>query len=121
MNSIMVPQSLIDSTYRAADTYFNNRFPEDYTSMAKNPNYTESGCGIAVTATETPNTMVIADPADNSKALCELEYSSTGLKFIYNKPAMVNNVVSVGVGSTEKLDILEDEITLLENLLTGTT
>ena len=113
MNSILIPESLLHEKTYNADKYFNERFPSDYATMEANPNYSESGCGIAVTASDTENTLSIKDPADSSKELCKLTYSNGSLKFTYKKPAMVNNITMVGVGSTEKLNILEDNFDIL--------
>ena len=113
MNSILIPESLLHEKTYNADKYFNERFPSDYATMEANPNYSESGCGIAVTASDTENTLSIKDPADSSKELCKLTYSNGKLKFTYKKPAMVNNITMVGVGSTEKLNILEDNFDIL--------
>ena len=113
MNSILIPESLLHEKTYNADKYFNERFPSDYTTMEANPNYSESGCGIAVTASDTENTLSIKDPADSSKELCKLTYSNGKLKFTYKKPAMVNNITMVGVGSTEKLNILDNNFDIL--------
>ena len=113
MNSILIPESLLHEKTYNADKYFNERFPSDYATMEANPNYSESGCGIAVTASDTENTLSIKDPADSSKELCKLTYSNGKLKFTYKKPAMVNNITMVGVGSTEKLNILENNFDIL--------
>ena len=113
MNSILIPESLLHEKTYNADKYFNERFPSDYTTMEDNPNYSESGCGIAVTASDTENTLSIKDPADSSKELCKLTYSNGKLKFTYKKPAMVNNITMVGVGSTEKLNILDNNFDIL--------
>ena len=113
MNSILIPESLLHEKTYNADKYFNERFPSDYATMEANPNYSESGCGIAVTASDTENTLSIKDPTDSSKELCKLTYSNGSLKFTYKKPAMVNNITMVGVGSTEKLNILENNFDIL--------
>ena len=113
MNSILIPESLLHEKTYNADKYFNERFPSDYATMEANPNYSESGCGIAVTASDTENTLSIKDPADSSKELCKLTYSNGKLKFTYKKPAMVNNITMVGVGSTEKLNILDNNFDIL--------
>ena len=113
MNSILIPESLLHDQDYNAKKYFEERFPSDYSTMEANPNYSESGCGIAVTASETENTLSIKDPNDDSKELCKLTYSDSGLKFTYKKPAMVNNITIVGVGSNEKLNILEDNFDIL--------
>ena len=113
MNSILIPESLLHEKTYNADKYFNERFPSDYATMEANPNYSESGCGIAVTASDTENTLSIKDPADSSKELCRLTYSNGKLKFTYKKPAMVNNITMVGVGSTEKLNILDNNFDIL--------
>ena len=113
MNSILIPESLLHEKTYNADKYFNERFPSDYATMEANPNYSESGCGIAVTASDTENTLSIKDPADSSKELCKLTYSNSKLKFTYKKPAMVNNITMVGVGSTEKLNILDNNFDIL--------
>ena len=113
MNSILIPESLLHEKTYNADKYFNERFPSDYTTMEANPNYSESGCGIAVTASDTENTLSIKDPADSSRELCKLTYSNGKLKFTYKKPAMVNNITMVGIGSTEKLNILDNNFDIL--------
>ena len=113
MNSILIPESLLHEKTYNADKYFNERFPSDYTTMEANPNYSESGCGIAVTASDMENTLSIKDPADSSRELCKLTYSNGKLKFTYKKPAMVNNITMVGVGSTEKLNILDNNFDIL--------
>ena len=113
MNSILIPESLLHEKTYNADKYFNERFPSDYATMEANPNYSESGCGIAVTASDTENTLSIKDPADSSRELCKLTYSNSKLKFTYKKPAMVNNITMVGVGSTEKLNILDNNFDIL--------
>ena len=113
MNSILIPESLLHEKTYNADKYFNERFPSDYATMEANPNYSESGCGIAVTASDTENTLSIKDPADSSRELCKLTYSNGKLKFTYKKPAMVNNITMVGVGSTEKLNILDNNFDIL--------
>lgn len=105
MNSIMIPRSIFDGV-SLGKKYYEERFPEDYSTMEDNPNYNSSGCGISVTATAEDQTLSIKDPNDATKELCKMTYSNKKIKFIYPKADMVNNVVNVGVGSTEKLNIL---------------
>lgn len=105
MNSVMIPRTIFDGT-NLSDEYYKARFAEDYSTMEDNPNYSSSGCGISVTAGDAEKTISIKDPNDNTKELCKMTYSNKKIKFIYPKADMVNNVVNVGVGSTEKLNIL---------------
>ena len=84
--------------------------------MTDNPNYNTSGCGISITTTAEEQTLSIKDPADESKELCKLVYSNKRIKFIYSKASMVNNVVNVGIGSTEKLDILNTNFEALRSV-----
>lgn len=105
MNSIMIPRSIFDGI-SLGKKYYEERFPEDYSTMEDNPNYNSSGCGISVTAGDEEKTISIKDPNDNTKELCKMTYSNKKIKFIYPKPKMVDNVVNVGVGATEKLNIL---------------
>ena len=112
MSSIMVPVSCIEGY--DADKYFSERFPSDYTTMSANPNYSSSGCGISVTPTDTEQILSIKDPTDNTKELCKLKYTKTSLKFVYSKANMVNNIVNIGIGSSEKLTILENAFKLME-------
>ena len=98
------------------ETYYTARFATDYANMTDNPNYNTSGCGISVTATAEEQILSIKDPADESKELCKLVYSNKRIKFIYSKASMVNNVVNVGIGSTEKLDILNTNFEALRSV-----
>ena len=98
------------------ETYYTARFATDYANMTDNPNYNTSGCGISVTATAEEQILSIKDPADESKELCKLVYSNKHIKFIYSKASMVNNVVNVGIGSTEKLDILNTNFEALRSV-----
>ena len=98
------------------ETYYTARFATDYANMTDNPNYNTSGCGISVTATAEEQVLSIKDPADESKELCKLVYSNKRIKFIYSKASMVNNVVNVGIGSTEKLDILNTNFEALRSV-----
>ena len=107
MASVVIPITAIDPT-AAANQYFNERFPSDYPTMNENPNFENSGCGIAVTADDTKKTLTVPNPEDTSQVLCTVEYSKDSLKFVYSKPKMVQNVVEVGVGSTDKLNCISD-------------
>ena len=107
MSSVMIPLTLI-SHDAAVEQYFNERFPDNYSTMNANPNFESSGCGIAVTADGTKKTLTIPNPADTSKALCTVEYSKDSLKFVYQKAKMVGNVIDIGVGSTDKINCLMD-------------
>ena len=98
------------------ETYYTARFATDYANMTDNPNYNTSGCGISVTATAEEQILSIKDPADESKELCKLVYSNKRIKFIYSKASMVNNAVNVGIGSTEKLDILNTNFEALRSV-----
>ena len=91
-----------------ASSYFSSRFSSNYSTMDANPNYATSGCGICVTASSTAKTLNVPDPTDNTKTLCTIEYSTNGIKFIYNKPKMLENIINVAVGSTEKLNCISD-------------
>ena len=93
-----------------ASSYFTNRFASDYSTMDANPNYSTSGCGICVTASNTAKTLTVTDPIDSSITLCTIEYSNSELKFIYNKPTMIKNIVDVGIGSTDKLNCISDTL-----------
>ena len=93
-----------------ASSYFTNRFASDYSTMDANPNYSTSGCGICVTASSTAKTLTVTDPIDSSITLCTIEYSNSELKFIYNKPTMIKNIVDVGIGSTDKLNCISDTL-----------
>ena len=95
-------------TDETASSYFTNRFASDYSTMDANPNYSTSGCGICVTASSTAKTLNVPDPTDNTKTLCTIEYSTNGIKFIYNKPKMLDNIINVAVGSTDKLNCISD-------------
>ena len=107
MASVVIPITAIDPT-AAANQYFNERFPSDYPTMNENPNFENSGCGIAVTADDTKKTLTVPNPENTSQVLCTVEYSKDSLKFVYSKPKMVQNVVEVGVGSTDKLNCISD-------------
>ena len=107
MNTVMIPLSALDPAV-AAEQYFNERFPDNYSTMNANPNFEKSGCGIAVTADSIKKTLTVPNPADTSKALCTVEYSKDSLKFVYPKAKMVGNVIDVGVGSTDKINCLTD-------------
>ena len=102
---------------KTADEYFNERFPEDYSTMNVNPNYESSGCGIAVTADNTEKTLIVPDPGDTSKALCTIKYSNSYLKFVYPKAKMIANVMDVGVGSTDKINCLSDTYDTLKPIM----
>ncbi len=91
-----------------ASSYFSSRFSSNYSTMDANPNYATSGCGICVTASSTAKTLNVPDPTDNTKTLCTIEYSTNGIKFIYNKPKMLDNIINVAVGSTDKLNCISD-------------
>lgn len=114
MNSIMIPRSIFDGV-SLGKKYYEERFPEDYSTMEDNPNYASSGCGISVTATAEDQTLSIKDPNDATKELCKMTYSNKKIKFIYPKADMVNNVVNVGVGATEKLSILNTNFEALKS------
>ena len=103
--------------YNPASNYYEERFASDYSTMEDNPNYTSSGCGISVTATAEDQILSIKDPADNTKELCKMVYSNNHVKFVYPKYDMVDNVVKVGVGSTEKLNILNSNYTKLLDMI----
>ena len=103
--------------YNPASNYYEERFASDYSTMEDNPNYTSSGCGISVTATAEDQILSIKDPADNTKELCKMVYSNSHVKFVYPKYDMVDNVVKVGVGSTEKLNILNSNYTKLLDMI----
>ena len=107
MASVVIPLSALDPA-AAASQYFNERFPSDYSTMNENPNYEKSGCGIAVTADDTKKTLTVPNPENTSQVLCTVEYSKDSLKFVYSKPKMVQNVVEVGIGSTDKLNCISD-------------
>ena len=107
MSSVMIPLTVLDPSI-AVEQYFNERFPDNYSTMNANPNFESSGCGIAVTADNTKKTLTVPNPADTSKALCTVEYSKDSLKFVYPKAKMVGNVIDVGVGSTDKINCLMD-------------
>ena len=92
MSSIMIPLYTLDPSI-VVDKYFNERFPDNYSTMNENPNFESSGCGIAVTADGTKKTLTVPNPADTSKALCTIEYSKDSLKFVYPKAKMVGNVI----------------------------
>ena len=102
---------------KTADEYFNERFPEDYSTMNINPNYESSGCGIAVTADNTEKTLIVPDPGDTSKALCTIKYSDSYLKFVYSKAKMIANVMNIGVGSTDKIKCLSDTYDTLKPIM----
>ena len=114
MNSVMIPRTIFDGI-NLSDEYYKARFAKDYENMTDNPNYTTSGCGISVTPTKEEQTLSIKDPNDNTKELCKMTYSNKKLKFVYPKPKMVDNVVNVGVGSTEKLNILNTNFEKLKS------
>lgn len=116
MNSIMIPRSIFDGV-SLGKKYYEERFPEDYSTMEDNPNYTSSGCGISVTATAEDQTLSIKDPNDNTKELCKMIYSNKHVKFVYPKYDMVDNVVKVGIGSTEKLNILNANYSKLLDMI----
>ena len=107
MSSVMIPLTAL-SYDAAVEQYFNERFPDNYSTMNANPNFESSGCGIAVTADGTKKTLTVPNPADTSKALCTVEYSKDSLKFVYPKAKMVGNVIDVGIGSTDKINCLTD-------------
>lgn len=106
MNGYKIPLSLLKGDTYLADKYFSERFPTPTLEKTENPNYESSGCGVSMNATETEQSFMITDPSDSSKVLCEMIYSTEGIKFRYSTLDMVNNVIDVGVGSNEKLDIL---------------
>lgn len=114
MNFIMIPRSIFDGV-SLGKKYYEKRFPKDYSTMEDNPNYASSGCGISVTATAEDQTLSIKDPNDTTKELCKMTYSNKKIKFIYPKADMVNNVVNVGVGATEKLNILNTNFEKLKS------
>ena len=103
--------------YNPGENYYSSRFAADYSTMEDNPNYTSSGCGISVTATAEDQTLSIKDPNDNTKELCKMVYSNKHVKFVYPKYDMVDNVVKVGIGSTEKLNILNSNYTKLLDMI----
>ena len=116
MNSVMIPLTVLDPSI-ASEQYFNERFPDNYSTMNANPNFESSGCGIAVTADGTKKTLTIPNPADTSKALCTVEYSKDSLKFVYPKAKMVGNVIDIGVGSTDKINCLTDTYDKLKPII----
>ena len=116
MSSIMIPITALNPV-SAAEQYFNERFPDNYSTMNANPNFESSGCGIAVTADGTKKTLTVPNPADTSKALCTVEYSKDSLKFVYPKAKMVGNVIDVGVGSTDKINCLMDTYDKLKPII----
>ena len=116
MSSVMIPFTVLDPSI-AVEQYFNERFPDDYSTMNANPNFESSGCGIAVTADGTKKTLTIPNPADTSKALCTVEYSKDSLKFVYQKAKMVGNVIDIGVGSTDKINCLMDTYDKLKPII----
>ena len=116
MASVVIPITAIDPT-AAANQYFNKRFPSDYPTMNENPNFENSGCGIAVTADDTKKTLTVPNPADTSKALCTVEYSKDSLKFVYQKAKMVGNVIDISVGSTDKINCLMDIYDKLKSII----
>ena len=116
MSSVMIPFTVLDPSI-AVEQYFNERFPDDYSTMNANPNFESSGCGIAVTADSTKKTLTVPNPADTSKALCTVEYSKDSLKFVYPKAKMVGNVIDVGVGSTDKINCLTDTYDKLKPII----
>ena len=116
MSSVMIPLTAL-SYDAAVEQYFNERFPDNYSTMNANPNFESSGCGIAVTADGTKKTLTVPNPADTSKALCTVEYSKDSLKFVYPKAKMVGNVIDVGVGSTDKINCLTDTYDKLKPII----
>ena len=112
----MIPLTTI-SPDAAVEQYFNERFPDNYSTMNANPNFESSGCGIAVTADGTKKTLTVPNPADTSKALCTVEYSNDSLKFVYPKVKMVGNAVDVGIGSTDKINCLTDTYDKLKPII----
>ena len=115
MSSVMIPLSTLDPS--VVEKYFNERFPDNYSTMNANPNFESSGCGIAVTADDTKKTLTVPNPADTSKALCTVEYSKDSLKFVYPKAKMVGNMIDVGVGSTDKINCLTDTYNKLKPII----
>ena len=116
MSSVMIPITALNPV-SAAEQYFNERFPDNYSTMNANPNFESSGCGIAVTADGTKKTLTVPNPADTSKALCTVEYSKDSLKFVYPKAKMVGNVIDIGVGSTDKINCLTDTYDKLKPII----
>ena len=116
MSSVMIPITALNPV-SAAEQYFNERFPDNYSTMNANPNFESSGCGIAVTADGTKKTLTVPNPADTSKALCTVEYSKDSLKFVYPKVKMVGNVIDVGIGSTDKINCLTDTYDKLKPII----
>ena len=116
MSSVMIPITALNPV-SAAEQYFNERFPDNYSTMNANPNFESSGCGIAVTADGRKKTLTVPNPADTSKALCTIEYSKDSLKFVYPKAKMVGNVIDVGVGSTDKINCLTDTYDKLKPII----
>ena len=116
MSSVMIPLTVLDPSI-ASEQYFNERFPDNYSTMNANPNFESSGCGIAVTADNTKKTLTVPNPADTSKALCTVEYSKDSLKFVYPKAKMVGNVIDIGVGSTDKINCLTDTYDKLKPII----
>ena len=116
MSSVMIPITALNPV-SAAEQYFNERFPDNYSTMNANPNFESSGCGIAVTAYGTKKTLTVPNPADTSKALCTVEYSKDSLKFVYPKAKMVGNVIDVGIGSTDKINCLTDTYDKLKPII----
>ena len=116
MSSVMIPLTAL-SYDAAVEQYFNERFPDNYSTMNANPNFESSGCGIAVTADSAKKTLTVPNPADTSKALCTVEYSKDSLKFVYPKAKMVENVIDVGVGSTDKINCLTDTYDKLKPII----
>ena len=112
----MIPLTALGPSI-ASEQYFNERFPDNYSTMNANPNFESSGCGIAVTADGTKKTLTIPNPADTSKALCTVEYSKDSLKFVYQKAKMVGNVIDIGVGSTDKINCLMDIYDKLKSII----
>ena len=112
----MIPLTVLDPSI-ASEQYFNERFPDNYSTMNANPNFESSGCGIAVTADNTKKTLTVPNPADTSKALCTVEYSKDSLKFVYPKAKMVGNVIDIGVGSTDKINCLTDTYDKLKPII----
>lgn len=112
----MIPLTTL-SPDAAVEQYFNERFPDNYSTMNANPNFESSGCGIAVTADGTKKTLTVPNPADTSKALCTVEYSKDSLKFVYPKAKIVGNVIDVGVGSTDKINCLTDTYDKLKPII----
>lgn len=115
MNGYKIPLSLLKEKTYLADKYFSERFPTPTLEKTENPNFESSGCGVSMNATETEQSFNITDPSDSSKVLCEMIYSTEGIKFRYPNINMVNSVIDVGIGSNEKLDILSDSLTAMKN------